>query len=564
VGILQKLSALFRADQADAGKDPDKDLAAYESDLRWLGLIAIGEEYKPADIKQFRESARNGDPRQLYELYDEMLRLGPGPQKSKALEAMKGASVQFKTFPEEFDDDDSIPDGADPQAVADARAARDFLQDTLSEWMTDLIGYHAEQDFVGIADSRIRLLPRGNAGRYDSIEDVIPIPARRHRLDTNTAYGAEWLLVTQPGGYNGIPIRDIRLRSDRGTEGVLFTEIGEGSAHLDQRGLLFQCLVPWAIQQVTARWRAKWIELYGVPIRMGFVDFSNKKRKADMYAMLKSMGSTAFGLVDRSPANQTEDMKLLESSNASGASDPFERQLEWCGQLYSEIILGHNQGVGVAKGAGSKTSADTAENQFKNLINSRLQTQAGQFRRGLGRPLVARNLGPRIATLHNPVMKLQYRDRDDPEMLATVAKLLKEAGAGGVIASEDLVRRCTLRLASGDEKTLGEAVPAPGVVPSLPAQALAARPARVRNLETSALQWSGGAGDEITGPALELIDRACAEDWAPNQILAEMLKIGNIPMNAPKLKDRLAGTWAAGIGAGVQDVQASRKKKVLN
>lgn len=563
MGILQKIAGIFADTPVPsivATQEEDKPLE-YESDLHLFGLVTIGEDFKPSDIKRFRESARTGDPRQLYEVFDEMPRLGPGAQKTKAIEAMKSATVQIKTFPEEFDDDDNVPEDADPQAVAGARAARDFLQDALSEWFVDLIGIHAEQDFYGIADSRIRLLPRGNAGRWDSIEDVQPIPARRHRLDTMTH---EWLLMPSPNSYSGVPISSVTLRPDRGVEGVFFTEIGAGSVHLDQRGLMMQCLVPWAVEQHTARWRAKAVELYGVPQRIGFVDFSNKSRKASMLKMLKEMGSTAYGLVDRSPANQSEDLKILESSRTGGGNDPFERQLEWCALKYSEIILGHSQANSVQRGAGSKIPAETAQDQFKNLINSRLQTLAAQVRRGLCRTLVTRNLGALIATRHNPVIKFQYTDRDDPEMLATVAKLLKEAGAGGVIASEDLVRRCTLRLAKGEEKSLGDA-PAAGVVaPQLQTVALAAQPARVRALEDKSLEMALGAGDEITTPARRLIDRAAAEDWSPNRLLAQLVGLGNSVVDAPKLEDRLAGVWASGIEAGVLDVQASRKKKDLN
>jgi hypothetical protein len=79
----------------------------------------------------------------------------------------------------------------------------------------------------------------------------------------------------------------------------------------------------------------------------------------------------------------------------------------------------------------------------------------------LGKTLVARNFSPKIADLHAPSIKLRFADRDDPEILSKVALTLKQAGAGEMVAVEDLVRRCTMRLAIGDEKNLG-AAPAAG------------------------------------------------------------------------------------------------------
>lgn len=563
MGILEKIGALFRFKPVEGEKEneqtPDLLLDGYKSDLHRQGLVTLGREYKPEDVKRFRDEARTGDPRKLYELFDEMVRLGPGPQKTKAVEAMKGASVQFVTCPEEYDDDSALPAGADPQAVANARAARDFLRDTLSERLSDLIEIHSDQDFYGIADSRIRLLPRANAGRWEAIEDIVPIPARRHRLDP---VSHEWMLMRSPDCYDGVPVSSVALRADRGLEGVFFTEIGAGAVHLDQRGLLFQCLVPWGIQQFVVRWRAKFIELFGVPPRIGFTDFADPKKTSDMKEMLKSMGSTAYGVFHRSPSSQETDVKLLEAHAASGTNDPFGQQLEWCELAYAMIILGHSQAASVQKGAGSKIPAETAQEQFQNLINSRLRTLAGQIRRVLGRTLVARNLGPAIAARHNPIIRLRYADRDDPNTLAEVALKLQQAGAGQSIAVEDLVRRCTLRVAELGEKSLAAVQPEVGAGQGQQLAAIALGAGRKRErLESFALGLAEGSGEEITSPARILIDRAVAEEWPPAKLLVELVALQNNHLRAPALQDRLAATWAEGIGTGLEDVQRSRSRE---
>jgi hypothetical protein len=423
----------------------DKILADYQSDINRANLVTLGRDFTPEDVRNNRHRARYSDPRYLYAMYDEWQRMGPGPQKTLAVEGMKSANADFVTDPEDYDDDSSMPEDADPKDVANARAARDFLEDTLSPHLAELIEIHADQHFYGIADSKITLLPRGNAGKFDSIDYLEQIPARRHRLDPLTR---KWMLMLSPDSWIGEPVDDLALRSDGGTEGLFFTEINP-STPLDQRGLFFQCLVPWGIQQYGVRWYAKYVELFGIPPRIAKVDFNHPQRVAEAKAGLKNMGSTSYGVF-----NLGTELQLLEASNG-GSQNPFETIIDWCVRQYDQAILGHSQATGVQKGVGGKMSSITAQDQFRDLTNSRLRTFSAQITRNLGRILVARNLGDDIAREHSPIIRLTFIERDDPVQLATTALNLKNAGAGESIATEDLVRRCTLRVAQEGEKNLG-------------------------------------------------------------------------------------------------------------
>jgi hypothetical protein len=426
----------------------DQLLNDYRSDINRQNLVTLGRDFTPEDVRNYRHRARFNDPRYLYGMYDELMRLGPAPQLSVSTEAMKSANAQFITYPEDYNEDASLHDEADPKDVADARAARDFLEDTLSPYLTEIIEIHANEFYYGIADSKITLEPRGNAGKFDSIEHVEELPARRHRLNP---LDRSWQLMLSPDSYEGVPVADLGLRDDGGTEGVFFTEI-DPQAPLDQRGVLWQCLVPWGIQQYGMRWYAKYVELFGIPPRMAFVDFAHPNRVKEAQAGLKGMGSTSYGVFQTGT-----DVRLLEAHNG-GAMNPFETILELCTRMYDATILGHQQAMGVQKGVGGKLASGVAAEAFRELTNSRLRTLSSQLTRGLGRTLISRNLGKKIAQFHPAIVRLAYVERDDPTQLATTALTLKNAGAGEKIQAEDLVRRCNLRVAEEGDVNLGPPV----------------------------------------------------------------------------------------------------------
>lgn len=535
---------------ASGSPAPDTALDKYGTDIHRQNLITLGRDFSPADIKSYRSRARYGDPRFLYAMYDELMRLGPRPQMTKAIEAMKSAHVQFVTHPEDFDDEANTPEDADPTAVKVARTARKFLEDTLSEHLTDLIEQTAGEFFYGIADSRVILQPRGNVGRYDAIDEIVSIPQRRHRLDPVTH---EWMLMLSPDSWVGEPISTLLLQPDKGTEGLFFTEIGAGSSHLDQRGLLFECLVPWGIVQYAWRWRARWVELYGIPPMFGFADSAVPGQREQMLDMLNNFGSSMRAVFDKVKDGVT-DIKLLEAASG-GAQDPFDALISACMRLMDAAILGHEQGMGVQRGVGGKIQGDTALQQFEDITNSRLRTISGQIRRQLGRTLVWRNFGQDVAIKHTPSIKLRFVERDDPNVLAAVALQLYGMGLGPLIAGEDLVRRCTLRVAEGDEKA-GAPLVQPAVPPSFTAHALAALP-KPRDPDPDVPK---GLGEEIVGDIRDLIRRAAEDGATPAQLVGRIRERAGREPNAPRLVDNLSALMVNAMARGSRDVRAERKR----
>ena len=464
-GEIASITGPAREALAEKQAESATIISTYREDLTRMQLVTLGVDFTPENIFNFRRLARFGDPRYLYDFYTEMMRLGPGPQVTKMTEAMKSATAQFLTYPESWDDDHRQPDDADPAEVEIARACRHYAEDIFSPWLADLIGINgAGMHTYGIADSKVILDPRGNSGRWDAIADVIEVPQRRHRLDP---ISHEWMLMLSPESWDGTPVSSLKLSPYQGTEGLFFTEVGAGSHHLDQRGLLFQCLVYWLVEQYGMRWWSKWVELYGIPPRMGFEDFAFPERVAAMNTSLANMGAAAYGVFQKG-----SDVKLLEASGG-GTNNPHENLVAACRRGYDAVILGHEQASGVQKGVGGKVQGANTADEFRDITNSRLRTFSIPLRRDLCRALIARAFGPDVAAKHTPIIKLRYQERDDPATLAATAVQLKQAGAGVFVSAEDLVRRCGLKLAAEGEANLGAADPvaapsAPGAPAGLP------------------------------------------------------------------------------------------------
>lgn len=449
--IARQRSAPAGLGLAPSQDEIDKLLDTLATDINRQNLVTLGREFTPEIITQNRHRARYGDPRFLFAMYDEMVRLGPAPQMTKAIEAMKASSLTVVTTPEEFNDDSTIPKGADLAEAEAARQARDLVKEILTPWYVDLIAIHARQEFYGMADSRIRLDPRGTRGRFDAIAEVAEVPQRRHRLDVLTQ---NWLLMLSPDSYEGVPVDDLKLRPDGGIEGLFLTEIGRGSVPLDQRGLLFRCLVYWGVEQFGMRWWAKNVELFGVPPRVAYVDFAKPTQVANAKKGLATMGATSFSLMQEGTR-----VDLLQASSM-GANNPHEALIAHCRRGYDAVILGHEQATGVQKGVGGKIQGRDAMDQFEEITNSRLTTFSSQINRLLVPILIARNLGASVAAKHSPQVRLAFQRRDDPAILSTVAFNLKSAGAGKLIDATDLVQRCTFKLADPGGASLADEVPA--------------------------------------------------------------------------------------------------------
>lgn len=443
MSVIDTMKGLFKPKSPLQSNASDVSMTAsagadYRLDLALQNLLAIGAEFAPDDIISLRKRARYGDARWLYSLYDEMMRLGPAPQVMKAREAIKGTRSVWNATPEEADEDEN---SNDPKNKA-ARLIRDVTEEAWDKWLPDIKTHLSTKFFYGIAALQVMWKPQAIEGRWSRVTDIRPIPARRFRLDPQTL---RFKFLANPFSYEGPFVDDLQK-----TGKLIFVEVGADTEPLDQRGLLFQCLIPWAIEQFTVRWRAKRLQNFGMPpvwVKYPKGD-PNNKAVADQLADLLANGTRA------SIPEGLEPGLLAAPGSGSRGGDPYEANIEWCARQYDQIILGHSQVSGVQVGAGSKSSSKDAIGLFKDVTNSRVKEVDNDCEQQAYRPYVAREFGQEWADSHTPTTTSAVVERDDPTELSIVALNFFNANAGGSIAVEDLVERSTLKVAEDGEMTL--------------------------------------------------------------------------------------------------------------
>ena len=465
---------------ADEGIDPDKAFGQYETDLTLQYLTTIGADFTPSDIRNLLIRARWGDPRWLYSIYDMMPRLGPGPQMRKMIEAIRDTEDQYLTTPEDADPDASEEDEQyTPQQLALAVESRDYIEAVLTPWASDIKAHMARAELYGIAAGEIVTDPRGLKWRgswKERIVDFRPIAERRFRVDPGSH---EWLLLLQPLSMEGVPVVPLIQRGK-----LLWYEIDAGLTQLDQRGLCFQLLTPWTIQNYCTRWRAKRVEKYGVPPAIGKVPLEDAKQKMAMQKALADFAATMFMVVGK------ESEVEFANALAQGRIDPQAALIDWCSQMFDMILLGDTQASQVMVGAGSKQSKDQAIGGFHDLTNSRAtRLNAAVFNRQLIPGLVFRNFGADVAAMTCPVFQSTVSESDDAKDLAQAALWISQAGFGEKIDGEDLIQRCTLQVASEDDQEAAKQLALSKVTASKPAP--------------PALPPGAGAGQKALPPAKE-------------------------------------------------------------
>ena len=464
----------------------------WKTDTTLQNTVSLGREYSPADIGRWRNQARFGDPRFLYGLFDEMDRLAIGTQRTKAVEEVKGAAVNFAA-PDPFND----PDDQRPPAVK-ARKIRDYSKRTLARWMPTFLEHGFKAMEYGCWGSWIKTDPRGDSEGLPSITSVDSIPARRFRIDPTTK---QWLFMPDPLSFEGVPVQKL---VDEGS--LIFWEF-EAHKPLDQRGLMWQGLVPWGILQFGVRWLAKLLEMFGIPMLIGRHAEGDAVAKTLLEEALPKLRAAGWMVIPEGSNLEIRDPMV------AGRSDHHMSMIEWCVRLFDQIFCGHSQASGVQVGAGSKTSADVASEGFKKLTNSRCATISGWITEQVLRPFIGRVFGDQAARLYLPVVTARVLDRENPKELAETAKLLKDAGAGEQVDAVDLVQRCFGTVARKGQPNLGAAAaPQAPPVPEklgriLPFPFRAADPGNVlAALEEKALKLSRGSGDPIIEPYAHLID----------------------------------------------------------
>jgi phage gp29-like protein len=521
----------------------ETDGFTYEPDL--IGSsVTLGREVTPDEIVAARREARAGRPQRLFEIFQEMSRFGPGPQLSKARLAVTSARISFLP-PEEFRGDaEKTPDGRLALEIAQAVEAQfrphmiDALDAAFEKFPYGLVGLHV------VTEARA-----AEKGR-EKVVRIEEIPGRRFELDP---VSQAWRYRPYANRIDSVPVQPF-LESGN----IVLLESGKGSVPLDQRGLLFQCLIVWGLATYGLRWLARLAELCGIPFRFANYDPAKKGQKEIVKDALRRMGAAGWAAL---PAGVKVEL-INALTNSAGAGEIHERLIRIGAQTYDQVFHGHSQASNVEVGAGSRTSTEEASAQSRELHASRCVELASDFRAGLIEPYVRRNWGKEAAARFTPVLSIEPLERKDPEKVSKVALNLSNAGVD-VIDKEDLVLQCGLKVAKDPAKALLPRSAAPTAPAGEKLARVLAFPARLEEEEEAPpVLGADGApdaiGEELLAPYRAIFVSAIRDGAAPLAALSRVIQRAQKRPGAKVLTDRLASVLVASTGHGIEEMRDAR------
>ncbi len=517
LGLPEIAAERFRASRAKV-PEPAGELPL-EPDLL-TPTLSLGRDIQPDELITARREARNGRPARLYDIYDEMTRFGPGAQIAKLRRALISATPSFLP-PEAYRDPTDIS--------VDAKLAREIAEAVAVQFRPHIgraLKAYAAKYTHGVVGLHLVLEARGAAGQRQGVVRIETIKPRRLELDQNTQ---EWQYRPFANRVDSIPVAPFIE-----TGQLVIFEDDEHETSLDQRGLLFQCLIVWALANLGLKWFARFASRYGMPVTIAQYDTLTDADRKTVADGLKNLGPSGYALLPKSV-----EVKLLEALKG-GAGDVHQRLTALADETYDRVFLGHSQASNVQQGAGSKTSADEAGEQAHELNQSRADEAATDFTEDVLRPYVVRNWGrPDLS----PVLTLTIPQRTDAEAKSRVVVNLANAGAGARIDVDDVIRQCGLKVTEDPEKGL---VPKAVAPQQQLATAFAAQPV------------PGGLGEEIVGPIRDVIARAARDGISLDQVLARLRHRVTAPDIAPKLQGELGAALLGSLMRGIESVREVR------
>lgn len=242
-----------------------------------------------------------------------------------------------------------------------------------------------------------------------------------------TAHGAQWLPQVFPR-----PAQWFQFDQESGRVLRIYDGSREGEiippyraichtpgAHLPAHaGVARSALWAWVFKSYALRDWARFIELFGQPIRVGKYHQGASK---DDVAVLKQ---AAFSLGSDAAAVIPEEMmlELVEAGGKSASGELYARLIEYLDAQVSKAVLGQT----MTTDDGASLSQAKVHNEVRmDIMRADARAIAATLQRDLIAPLVALNLGTEAPL---PVVELVVEEAEDRNALA--AQVAQLAGAG--------------------------------------------------------------------------------------------------------------------------------------
>lgn len=223
-----------------------------------------------------------------------------------------------------------------------------------------------------------------------------------------------------------------------------------------RRGLMRPLMSLWLIRNLGMGWWSRFVELYGVPFRLGKFPEGNVRAEKAIRSLLQFSGASGFAAIP-----DTASIEIVDTFQRISGHSPHQAIAEYGSREYAKLIAGHGNAIETMAGAGGSGEATKhADSIFVRKTNARGAGIASAIRTGYVMPAVARNFSVDDALLYTPSVGLFVEQLSD---LVDVTNAFSTAVSMGIetIPVDEFHNATGIRRAQPGEDCI-RAIPAPG------------------------------------------------------------------------------------------------------
>ena len=275
-------------------------------------------------------------------------------------------------------------------------------------------------DAVGHGFSALEIEWKLEGGKYIP-NNFIARPQSWFKLDKN-----DNLLLKTPSNAMGEPLRPF---------GWVVHSHKSRSVQLARMGLFRTLAWLYMFQHYSVRDFAEFLELYGMPIRIGkYGAGATNEEKRTLLRALAQIGHNAAGIM---PDSMTIELHNAANTGAGSANNPFLQMVDWCEKSIARLILGQT----LTSGADGKSSTNALGNVHNEVRRDLLVSDAKQVAQTITQqiilPYLQINVDPNIALHRVPYFEFDTKKYDD---LSTFADAIPKLVSIGVQIPEKWTR----------------------------------------------------------------------------------------------------------------------------
>lgn len=189
------------------------------------------------------------------------------------------------------------------------------------------------------------------------------------------------------------------------------------SGYITRAGLVRVLGWPFLFRNLTARDLAEFLEIYGLPLRLGrYPTGATEEEKRTLMSAVVNIGHAAAGILP-------EGMAIEFQQAATGAADPFMAMMDWAEKSISKAILGGTL-TSTVDGRGSYAAAQTHNEVRRDILKADLRLIARTITRDLITPLA--RLNTRMQRM--PSFRFDTAEAEDMNAIAAALPGLVDAG----------------------------------------------------------------------------------------------------------------------------------------